>query len=137
MLVSLLRVVQGSSVRRILIRKMSDPSRMPTYHPDGLDKRILVHYKYFPTFEAVPDRVSESMMNQAKSRARIKFANVMIVMTLLGAAGTVYYARGHSKNYSLVEENFNRHKMYKKGDTGGGSRMGLVTNTPETEEAEE
>ena len=50
--------------------------------PDNLDKRILVHYKYYPNMESVPEYVSQGQMNQAKSWARIKTANIMIATTI-------------------------------------------------------
>ena len=119
--------------------------RVPTYHPDYIDKSILVHYKHYPNVAAVPDRVDQHIMDrvnkisifqkyllttyvQAKSMARVKFANIMIVGTLIGCAFTVYVAKSNSRQNSLVQENQRRHLMYTKGDTGSGvGRIGLVT----------
>ena len=61
--------------------------------------------------------------------ARIKFANLMILATILGAAMTVYFAKKNSRQNSLIEENNRRHLMYQKGETGSGARMGLVFNS--------
>ena len=127
-----------ATIRPTLARLCSDGVRnIPTYHPDSLDKKILVHLKYFKTIEEIPYRVPESMMAQAKSKARIKMANVMIGTTLVCACITIYFAKTFSRQNSLVEENTRRHMMYKKGETGGGSRMGLVTNTREADGKEE
>ena len=72
-----------ATLRPTLARFCSDGVRnIPTYHPDSLDKKILVHFKYFKTIEEIPHRVSGSMMAQAKSKARIKMANVMIGTTI-------------------------------------------------------
>ena len=89
-----------------LARLCSDGVRnINTYHPDSLDKKILVHLKYFKTIEEIPYRVPESMMAQAKSKARIKMANVMIGTTLVCACITIYFAKTFSRQNSLVEEN--------------------------------
>ena len=73
---------------------------------------------------------------QAKSKARIKTANTMIALTILGACITIWFAKTHSRQNSLVEENSRRHLMYKKGETGTGSRVGLVTRTNEEDKSE-
>jgi hypothetical protein len=36
-----------------------------TFKPDYLDKRILVHFKYYPDIDSVPERISDSKMGQA------------------------------------------------------------------------
>ena len=88
-----------------------------------------MHYKYFPTMESVPDRVSQAKMNQAKSWARIKTANLMIATTLAMALVTVIFAKSQMRQNSLVEENFRRHINFKKGGDGDqNSRLGLVTH---------
>ena len=38
--------------------------RVPTYHPDYIDKSILVHYKHYPNVAAVPDRVDQHIMDR-------------------------------------------------------------------------
>ena len=49
------------------VRYASDDIRnIPTYHPDFLDKKILVHFKHYPSIEAVPERVDQHVMNKVK-----------------------------------------------------------------------
>ena len=49
------------------VRHASDDIRnIPTYHPDFLDKKILVHFKHYPSIEAVPERVDQHVMNKVK-----------------------------------------------------------------------
>ena len=67
-------------------------------------------------------------MNKAKNQMRIKVANLMILSTILGAIGTIIFAKSNSRQNSLIEENQRRHLMYNKGETGSGSRLGLVTH---------
>ena len=102
---------------------------MPT-RPDNLDKRILVHYKYYPNMESVPEYVSQGQMNQAKSWARIKTANIMIATTIGLCLMTVIWAKSLMRQNSLVEENYRRHMKFKSKEEDGSqsSRMGLLTN---------
>ena len=43
-------------------------TNIPTYTPDNLDKRILVHFKYFPSISEVPVRVPQGMMNTVRQK---------------------------------------------------------------------
>ena len=56
----------------------------------------------------------------------------MILSTILGAIGTIIFAKSNSRQNSLIEENQRRHRMYNKGETGSGSRLGLVTHGKES-----
>jgi len=118
---------------------LAEMSRDVSYRPDNLDKWILVHYKYYPDAASVPEYVSQGQMNQAKSWARIKTANVMIATTIGMCLLTVIWAKSLARENSLVEENFRRHMKFKRGDEDGSqsSRMGLLTNTKKDLEGEE
>ena len=50
-----------------------DVRNIPTYHPDALDKRILVHFKHYKSVEEVPHRVSETLMNQVENVDIVSF----------------------------------------------------------------
>merc|ERR1712080_523985 len=114
---------------------VAEMRNIDTYKPDRLDKMILVHYKYYANIDSVPEKVSQSIMAKAKSWARIKFANFMIVTTLVLALMTVMYAKSHSRQNSLLQENVRRHLQYQKGDDGHqSSRLNLVTSTKVEEE---
>jgi len=110
---------------------LADISRDVTYRPDNLDKRILVHYKYYPNIQSVPEYVSQGQMNQAKSWARIKMANVMIATTVGLCLLTIIWAKSLMRENSLLEENYRRHMKFKsnEGDGSQSSRMGLLTNS--------
>ena len=38
------------------------------YTPDPIDKKILVHFKYYPSFAEVPDKVPEGVMARVSLR---------------------------------------------------------------------
>jgi len=110
---------------------LADISKDVSYRPDKLDKLILVHYKYYPDIQSVPEYVSQGQMNQAKSWARIKTANVMIATTAVLCLLTIIWAKSLMRENSLLEENYRRHMKFKsnEGDGSQSSRMGLLTNT--------
>jgi len=110
---------------------LADISRDVSYRPDNLDKRILVHYSYYPNLQSVPEYVSQGQMNQAKSWARIKMANVMIATTVGLCLLTIIWAKSLMRENSLLEENYRRHMKFKsnEGDGSQSSRMGLLTNS--------
>jgi hypothetical protein len=108
---------------------------LSNYNVSDLDRKILVHFKYYPDLASVPGTVSQAKMSQAKSRARIKTANGMMLMTVVMCLITVIVAKSHSRQNSLVEENYRRHFKYKTGEDGSqNSRLGLVFNTKEGED---
>ena len=53
----------------------------------------------------------------------------MMASTVVCSCITIYFAKSNMRQNSMVEENQRRHLMYKKGETKGGSRMGLVTQS--------
>jgi len=93
-----------------------NPFRLPAYHPTALDKRILVHFRYYPDMESVPARVHGGVMEVAKSKARIKLSLVMMLGTVMGCGYMMWYGRKHSRNYSLIEHNALRHQKYRAGE---------------------
>jgi len=103
---------------------------IPTYTPDNLDKRILVQFNYFPNLQSVPEKVPQAKMAQAKSKARIAGATVMMAGTVLMCVITILFAKSQMRQNSLVEENCRRHMKYvTEGDAAQSSRLGLLTHT--------
>jgi len=101
--------------------------------PSGYQRAILVHFKYFPNMESVPERVSLSMMAKAMSQARIKVSLSMIVVALFMCFCTAYYGKTHMNQNSLVEVNLRRHEAYKLGQNASGGRLALVFPNKEPE----
>ena len=77
--------------------------------------------------ESVPEYVSQGQMNQAKSWARIKMANVMIATMIGMCLLTVFWATSMQRGNSPVEENFRRHMKVKESDEDGSQSS--ATNT--------
>jgi hypothetical protein len=106
--------------------------------PTNMQKRILVHFKYYPNIESIPERVEWPKMNKAMSQYRIKVSFTMIVVTLFLCFCTAWYGKTHMYETSLVQVNLDRHLAYKKGEDFMGRRMALVTgaNVDKNAEAE-
>ncbi|KAK2585335.1 hypothetical protein KPH14_010016 [Odynerus spinipes] len=54
------------------------------YAVTDFDKRILVWVKRFPSIAEVPKEVTRDCMLQAKTKARVRVCNIMIVCTIIG-----------------------------------------------------
>jgi len=59
------------------------------HHASNFDKKVLVWVKRYPSIADVPKDVTVDCMLTARSRARIKACNYMIVATLIGCLGAV------------------------------------------------
>jgi len=98
-----------------------------TYRPDKLDKWILVHYKHYPSIQTVPRYVDESLMNKAKSKARIKLSNIMMAFFAVSSLAIVIFAKRNMHRDSVVEQGMRRHEAWKKGQEGTTGRLTLLT----------
>ncbi|XP_011137964.1 protein FAM162A [Harpegnathos saltator] len=54
------------------------------YRVTNFDKRILVWVKRYPSIAEVPEKVTVDCLLTARSKARIKTCNYMIVVTIIG-----------------------------------------------------
>jgi hypothetical protein len=102
-----------------------------TYRPDKLDKWILVHYKHYPSIQTVPRYVDESLMNKAKSKARIKLSNIMMAFFAVSSLAIVIFAKRNMHRDSVVEQGMRRHEAWKKGQEGTTGRLTLLTGAGE------
>jgi len=75
----------------------------PMYVPSNFDKFLLVWVKKYPRGQ-VPEKISEEVIYQAKSKARIKTANYMIFGTALMCLSTVLYAKKMAKSGDSIQK---------------------------------
>lgn len=104
--------------RSVLVRYDSSPSspspeKLGSSHKvDNLEKRFLVWTGKYKSKEEVPDFVSQSVMERARNRMRIKVANYMMVATLIGCIIMAYLGKQDAKRGdSLVKQNLEWHKQ--------------------------
>lgn len=95
-----------------------DASRLTTPHKvDQLEKRFLVWTGKFKSIEEVPPFVSQTVMERARNRMRIKIANYMIAATFLGCIAMVYLGKQDAKEgKSVQKQNLEWHRKIKEED---------------------
>jgi len=96
------------------------------YSPTGFQRKVLVHFKFYPNIEAVPESVTHSQLNKAMSMMRIKVSIAMMFFGLLGCFITVLYGRNHRYETSMIEVNKRRHEAMQSGEEFIGGRRSLV-----------
>ncbi|KYQ46428.1 hypothetical protein ALC60_14524 [Trachymyrmex zeteki] len=71
----------------------------------NFDKRILVWVKRYPSIADVPKDVTVDCILSARSKARIKTCNYMIVFTIIGCIGAVLLGKRDAKRgVSLIKQ---------------------------------
>ncbi|CAH2218791.1 FAM162A [Pelobates cultripes] len=84
--------VQDLAAKRFLCSKPEevqpkDPGvsfKVPGHRPSGFEKKILIWGGRFKKQEDIPEIVSYDMVDAAKSKVRVKFAVLMMAMTIFG-----------------------------------------------------
>ena len=85
-----------------------------TYNVDKFDAWIL--HKYHPTkkyasVEEVPNRVIPSEIDAAKSRFRMRFATLMMLVTVAASLGVIFRGK-EGVDSTMQENNYQRHKEW-------------------------
>ncbi|XP_011214488.1 UPF0389 protein CG9231 [Bactrocera dorsalis] len=81
--------------------------------PNNLEKRFLVWSGKYKSIEEVPSFVSYDVMERSRNKVRIRVANIMIALTVLGCCLMVYSGKQAAKSGdSVVKQNLDWHKKY-------------------------
>ncbi|XP_036214839.1 UPF0389 protein CG9231 [Bactrocera oleae] len=84
-----------------------------SHSPNNLEKRFLVWSGKYKAVEEVPSHVSYDVMERSRNRIRIRVANIMIALTVLGCCIMVYSGKQAAKSGdSVVKQNLDWHKKY-------------------------
>ncbi|XP_045765504.1 UPF0389 protein CG9231 [Maniola jurtina] len=85
----------------------------PIYKPSELQKFILVWTKKFKSKADIPQFVSPELIERSKSEARIKLANILMILTGLASLGAVLSGKAAAKRGESVHQmNLDWHKKY-------------------------
>ncbi|KAL0832825.1 hypothetical protein ABMA28_000986 [Loxostege sticticalis] len=85
------------------------------YKPTDLQKFILVWTKKFKTKEEIPKLVSGDLIDRARSEARIKLSNILMLMTALASFGAILAGKAAAKRGESVHQmNLDWHKKYQE-----------------------
>lgn len=69
--------------------KGGTPFKVPGHRPSDFDKKILLWSGRFKKQSDIPEFVSPEMLMAAKSKLRVKFAYIMILLTIVGCIAMV------------------------------------------------
>ncbi|XP_075971727.1 UPF0389 protein CG9231 [Anticarsia gemmatalis] len=93
----------------------SRPNMSPRYRPSDFQKFILVWTKKYKTKEEIPAFVSPEIIERSRSEARIKIANVLMLLTALASLGAVLHGKSAAKRGESVHQmNLDWHKKYEE-----------------------
>ena len=80
-----------------------------------LEKRFLVWTKKYKLLNDVPVYVPSSVMEKARSKMRIKVANLMIISTVIACFVVIKFGRdSRDRGDSLQKRNLEWHEQYKE-----------------------
>uniref|UniRef100_A0A1L8E9R4 Putative conserved plasma membrane protein n=3 Tax=Haematobia irritans TaxID=7368 RepID=A0A1L8E9R4_HAEIR len=83
------------------------------HQPNNLEKRFLVWTGKYKTVEEVPNFVSRDVMERTRNKVRIRIANIMMALTVIGCGIMVYSGKEAAKRgESVTKQNLDWHKQY-------------------------
>ncbi|XP_049869995.1 UPF0389 protein CG9231 [Pectinophora gossypiella] len=92
-----------------------DTMATPKYRPSDFQKFILVWTKKYKSKADIPTFVSPDLIERSRSEARIKIANVLMLLTALASFGAVLAGKAAVKRGESVHQmNLDWHKEYKE-----------------------
>ncbi|XP_013190237.1 UPF0389 protein CG9231 [Amyelois transitella] len=91
------------------------PSMAARYRPSEFQKFILVWTKKYKNKGEIPDFVSADLIEKSRSQARIKIANVLMLLTALASLGAILNGKAAAKRGESVHQmNLDWHKQYEE-----------------------
>ncbi|XP_013857663.1 protein FAM162B [Austrofundulus limnaeus] len=89
--------------------------QVPGLRPSRMDKKMLVWTGRFKSVDQIPDFVSFRTIDAARDKMRIKVANGMIVLTLIGCVVMVISGkRAAARHESLVAYNLEKKARWRE-----------------------
>ncbi|KAG4076701.1 hypothetical protein HA402_001988 [Bradysia odoriphaga] len=89
-----------------------------THKPDNLERRFLVWTGRYKTIDDVPEYVNQQTMERTRNQVRIKGANIMILLTIMGCIYAVYSGKKAAEQGESVEKlNLDWHTKYNESKT--------------------
>jgi len=97
------------------IRQLSTSfPRFIDHRVNSIDKRCLVWTKKYKSIDEVPAMVSTDVVERARNRVRIRLANIMMALTLVGCLFMAFSGkRGRERGESVHQMNIDFHKNYR------------------------
>ncbi|XP_037934473.1 UPF0389 protein CG9231 [Teleopsis dalmanni] len=81
--------------------------------PNNLEKRFLVWSGKYKNISDIPSHVSYEEMERCRNKVRIRLANIMIGLTIVGCCIMIYSGKQAAKRgESVSKQNLDWHKQY-------------------------
>ncbi|CAG4993160.1 unnamed protein product [Parnassius apollo] len=85
------------------------------FRPTEFQKTILVWTKKYKSKNEIPTFVSAEVIDRSRSEARIKIANVLMLLTALASLGAIFAGKSAAKRGESVHQmNLDWHKKYEE-----------------------
>ncbi|XP_044140072.1 protein FAM162A [Bufo gargarizans] len=96
--------------------KSEGPSfKIPGHRPTNFEKKILIWGGRYKNESEIPEIVSYEMVDSAKSKVRVKFSVLMMLLTIVGCIGMVISGKQAAKQQeSLAKMNLERKARHKE-----------------------
>lgn len=90
--------------------------KVPAHKPSDFEKKILLWGGRFKKESDIPEYVSYEMVDAAKSKVRVKFSVIMMLLTIVGCIGMVISGkRAAGRHESLATMNLEKKARLKSG----------------------
>ncbi|KAH8371328.1 hypothetical protein KR093_006990 [Drosophila rubida] len=93
--------------------------------PNDLEKRFLVWSGKYKSASEIPSLVSQEEMERCRNKIRIKLANIMIGLTVVGCVIMVYSGKQAAKRgESVTKQNLEWHNQFKQSASNENAAAG-------------
>ncbi|XP_063698109.1 uncharacterized protein LOC134829048 [Culicoides brevitarsis] len=100
--------------RRLCSNSTNKPSSVPV-KPSEFEKKMMVFARKYKTVEEIPEKLHPDVIELARNRARIRFANYLIVIILMGCCVSVFSGKRSAELGDTVHKaNVDFHIDYNK-----------------------
>ncbi|XP_077335761.1 protein FAM162A-like [Lithobates pipiens] len=90
--------------------------KISTHRPSNFEKKILLWGGRFKKESDIPEFVSYEMVDGAKSKVRVKFSVIMMLLTIMGCIGMVISGkRAAGRHETLANLNLEKKARFKSG----------------------
>jgi hypothetical protein len=91
----------------------SSPLSKGTHRVNEFEKKLLVWTGKYKTVEEIPGYVSQEAVDRARNKFRIRVANIMMLLTLIGCGFMIYSGKNSAeRGDSVLKANQDWHREY-------------------------
>ncbi|BFF97133.1 uncharacterized protein DMAD_05615 [Drosophila madeirensis] len=118
----------GSLVRRSFGTTNQLRQAIKNHQPNNMEKRFLVWSGKYKSQADVPAFVSQDEMERVRNKMRIRLANIMILLTVVGCGIMVYSGKQAAKRgESVTKMNLEWHKQFNELKPEGAAAAAPAT----------